>query len=154
MIFTHATDSNNDSSGLFAANIGSIASRSLPRLDPSTTISLANQYFRTQSISILPVVDGKECVGVVERQRLNLFLTPTMGTNLETDKEARIWHRPINAVMDVKFNSVDESLDIESLLVLLREKAYHLPLVITKEGYYSGILTSRDLIAYLLRRDS
>lgn len=149
-IFTQANDSGADASDLFMANVGSIASRSLPQLDPSSTVSLANQYFKTQSVSILPVLDGKECVGVVERHRLNLFLTPTMGTHLETDKETRMWKRPINGVMEVKFNSVDASLDIESMLVLLREKAYQLPLVITKEGHYLGILTSRDLISYLL----
>jgi EAL domain-containing protein (putative c-di-GMP-specific phosphodiesterase class I)/predicted transcriptional regulator len=153
-IFTQANDSNSDASDLFMANVGSIASRSLPQLDPSSTVSLANQYFKTQSVSILPVLDGKECVGVVERHRLNLFLTPTMGTHLETDKETRMWNRPINAVMEVKFNSVDASLDIESMLVLLREKVYQLPLVVTTQGVYSGILTSRDLISYLLRSDS
>ncbi|MGX9416434.1 EAL domain-containing protein [Vibrio sp. WJH972] len=152
-ILQQADDSDGVTSDLLVTNIGSIATQSLPRIDPSATISLAYQYFTTESISVLPVVDNKECVGIVERAQLNLFLSPTMGTNLETEKESRMWRRPINSVMDVKFHSVDETLDIESLLTLLKEKTYQLPLVVTRRGEYTGILTECDLIDYLVQKE-
>lgn len=146
-------ESESDRSGKpLMSSVGSIASHSLPRLTPGDPISLVSEYFKTQSVTVLPVIAEKRCVGTVDRALLNLHLTPTMGTDLETEKEARIWHRPVNSLMNVELHSVEATLDAQSLLKLIKEKNYQLPLVITKQGYYSALLTERDLIDYLLNK--
>jgi EAL domain-containing protein (putative c-di-GMP-specific phosphodiesterase class I) len=132
--------------------VGSIASRFLPKLDPGASLSLVNEYFKTESISVLPVIVDRQCVGIIDRSQLNLYLTPTMGTHLETEREARIWQRPVNRLMNVKFHSIEASLDTGDLIQLIKDKNYQLPLVIVRDGYYAGLLTERDLTDYLLVR--
>jgi EAL domain-containing protein (putative c-di-GMP-specific phosphodiesterase class I)/predicted transcriptional regulator len=137
--FDHATNT-----------VGSIASRLLPRLDPGASLFLVNEYFKTESLNVLPIIVDNQCVGIIDRNQLNLYLTPTMGTDLETEREARMWQRPINSLMKVKFHSVESSLDVRELIQLVREKNYQLPLVIVRDGHYVGLLTERDLMDYLL----
>lgn len=64
------------------------------RLDPGDPLSLAVEYFNAVQSDVLPVVTAGECVGLVDRAALNLHLTPTMGTELETAREAAIWRKP------------------------------------------------------------
>jgi EAL domain-containing protein (putative c-di-GMP-specific phosphodiesterase class I)/predicted transcriptional regulator len=152
LIFKDSSLYEDEKEGILTTTIGSIASHGLPSLEPRDTISLANEYFKTQTVSVLPVIVDKKCVGVIDRALLSLHLTPTMGTDLETEKESRVWQRRVNFFMNVEFNSVEATLDIQSLLNLIGDKRYQLPLVLTKRGLYSGILTERNLMDYLLRK--
>ncbi len=151
LILNHAPQMAEERAEPLVRSIGSLIHHDIPFLEPGDPVSLANEYFKMQSVIALPVVLNRQCVGIIDQARLNLYLTPTMGTKLETETDARIWHRPVNFIMNVKFYSVESSLDIQSLLKLIKQKNYQLPLVVTKRGSYLGVLTERDLMDYLMR---
>ncbi|MDC0610807.1 EAL domain-containing protein [Vibrio sp.] len=131
-------------------SVGEIASRGLPRLHSGDKLSLANEYLKTPEISVLPVIVDKVCVGLVDRNVLNLQLTPSMGTDLETEREARVWQKPANSFMNTKLHTAESSLDLHSLTTLVKSQNSLFPIIITKNGEYYGILTELDYIHYLL----
>jgi EAL domain-containing protein (putative c-di-GMP-specific phosphodiesterase class I)/predicted transcriptional regulator len=153
-IFNENTESADKTTNQLMTSIGSIVNHRIPRLEPGDPISLANEYLKTEFVSVLPVIADKYCVGIVDRARLNLHLSPTMGTDLETEKEARIWHRPANFIMNTEFNSVEATLDVANLLNLISDRGYQLPLVVTKRGQYAGMVTELELISYLLQKNT
>ncbi|WP_052772134.1 EAL domain-containing protein [Vibrio mexicanus] len=68
------------------STIYELASERKHTLDPGDFVSLAYEYFRDEVAPTVPVLDKKRCVGILGRREINLFLTPRMGTDLETSK--------------------------------------------------------------------
>lgn len=129
-----------------------ISQRDLPHLDPSDNLKTAAAYFQSSDISILPVILDKKCVGIISRETLNLQLTATMGTDLETEKEARLWLKPINSFMQTKFYSVESSSTISETLSLISGNTQRLPVIISRQGNYVGILSMECLLRYFLQQ--
>ncbi|MEZ8194713.1 EAL domain-containing protein [Vibrio cortegadensis] len=119
-----------------------------PRIHPSEPLSLAFQYINEQSIPYIPVVIDNRCVGIVGKDSLNLHLTLTMGTDLETTKESQIWRKTINQVMQVKFTQLQDSLNINELAALLDSEVAFPWVFVDSEGEYRGILYESDIIRY------
>ncbi len=101
---------------------------------------------------MLPVIIDQECVGLVDRARLNLHLTPGMGSELETMKEASMWHRPVNQVMELTFTSIDAAIDVSQIPLLIREHHLGFPWILTKGKIYKGILTQSVILQYLVEQ--
>ncbi|MCG3732140.1 EAL domain-containing protein [Vibrio cincinnatiensis] len=120
-----------------------------PRLDPGDPLSLAFQYFQTPETEVLPVINANECVGIVDRQTLNLHLTPTMGTELETMKEAGRWHRPVNQIMDLSFTKLDANTDIQQITYLICEQNLAFPWILVDGKQFKGIITQQIIVNHL-----
>ncbi len=129
-----------------------IANKYLPRLDPGDSLLLAHEYFGSSTISVLPVIDNKQCVGIVTRELLNLHFTPAMGTEHETTREAAIWQKPVNSLMSVKFPRLDAQSQISELIYMIQEQGYQLPVILVEGTIFRGIVTERDLTRYLLKK--
>lgn len=130
----------------------SIASKNLPRLDPGESLELAHEYLRPELINVVPVINKGQCVGLVDKAQLNLHLTPGMGTELESTKEAAIWQKPVATLMVAPGAVMEAQAPISDLLTLLSEQAVSLPVVLVSEDQYKGLLTETDLNHYLLKR--
>ncbi|MBL4305481.1 EAL domain-containing protein [Vibrio fluvialis] len=137
---------------LSASSLMSLHHAHSPRLDPGDPISLAYQYFQSEDVEVLPVIIDQECVGLVDRARLNLHLTPGMGSELETMKEASMWHRPVNQVMELTFTSIDAAIDVSQIPLLIREHHLGFPWILTKGKIYKGILTQSVILQYLVEQ--
>lgn len=120
-----------------------------PRLDPGDPISLAFQYFQSPDIEVLPVINDHECVGIVDRETLNLHLTPSMGTELETMKEAGRWHRPVNQIMTLSFTKLDANTDTEQITHLVCEHNLAFPWILVDGKQFKGILTQQIIVNHL-----
>ncbi|NAW69882.1 EAL domain-containing protein [Vibrio sp. V27_P1S3P104] len=125
-----------------------------PRLDPGDPLSLAFQYFQVSDIDVLPVINQHECVGIIDRQTLNLYLTPTMGTELETMREAERWHRPVNQIMMLSFTKLDAYTDVRLVTELICEQKLTFPWVLVDGNKFKGILTQQIIISYLAQRQT
>lgn len=119
-----------------------------PHLDPSDTVAVAHQYFLSSQVEVLPVINRKECVGVIDRACLNLHLTPHMGTDLETTQENAMWHRPVNQIMRLSFTKLDAKTDLSRLSQLINDEHKMLPWVMTEGKTFKGIITSNCIMQY------
>ncbi|MEZ9718621.1 EAL domain-containing protein [Vibrio cyclitrophicus] len=148
------TDGMTDSSDVDkeATTLYHIASKSLPRLDPGEPLFLANEYLKPDTINIIPVINKGECVGLVDKSQLNLHLTPAMGTEHETMKEANIWKKPVASMMDTQFTVMDTESMITEVFPLIKERAISLPIVLVSKNLYKGLVTEADIAYYLLKR--
>ena len=125
--------------------------RGKPHLDPSDPLSLVDKYFKMINTDALPVINQGECVGIVQRETLYLHLTPTMGTDLESLREAAIWRRPVNQIMTVKFTQLTADTKLAAAAQLVSEST-PFPWVLTDGQKYKGIVTQTDVLEYLARQ--
>ncbi|EEY98296.1 Rtn protein [Vibrio sp. RC586] len=126
----------------------SLATFTQHRLDPSDPISIAVEYFNATQSDVLPVVVAGECVGLVDRAALNLHLTPTMGTELETSREAAMWRKPVNQVMQHQWVKIPHDTDLRLLPSLLKSHSPP-PWVLVEGKTYKGMITAQKLLTYL-----
>ncbi|WP_084659738.1 EAL domain-containing protein [Vibrio sonorensis] len=120
-------------------------------LDPGEPLRLAHEYLQDPRFDVLPVVVDRHCVGLVTRASLNLSLTPNMGTDLETSKEAQIWHRPVNSIMDTQFTSLSDDISLNELEWYLDRHPF--PWVISDiRGEYRGLICYQDLVKYFISK--
>ncbi|PNI04481.1 hypothetical protein C1N32_11380 [Vibrio diazotrophicus] len=130
----------------------------MPHLDPSDTVAAAQQYFLSSEIEVLPVINHRECVGIIDRACLNLHLTPRMGTDLETTQENLMWHRPVSQIMQLSFTKLDAKMDISNVSSLIEEEELAFPWVLTEGKIFKGIVTPNCVIQHFassyLKRNS
>ncbi|MDK2622786.1 CBS domain-containing protein, partial [Vibrio vulnificus] len=94
-------------------------------------------------------LDEADGVGSVDRGILNLHLSPTLGTKLETTKDLAICKRTLNQVMKTQFSTVDVATKAVEINELLKQ-SLPLPWVILDEsGQYMGIVTHQDVLHYV-----
>lgn len=131
-------------------SIVALIAENVSHLDPGDPISLVNEQMQNNPVGYLPVIIDKQCVGVVSQARLNLHLTPSMGTDLETLKEANIWHRPINTVMDTHFSQLNMDTPLNELSLLV--DAHPFPWVVSNErDEFVGLIEQAEVIRYLMQ---
>lgn len=117
---------------------------------PDQELSTVYKYSNDCDASFMPVMIKKICVGVLTKEDINLHLSPTMGTTIETNKEAKIWNKTINQIMKVNFTEVQDTCSIRELSVLIKSKK-SLPWVIVDEkGQYQGLVLESEVLNYLL----
>lgn len=127
----------------------SLRSESSYRLDPSEPLSLAYQYLNIEPQATIPVLDGTKCVGVVTQTLINLHLTASMGTDLETTKEAALWHKPMNQIMSPSFATMPSSTSIDSIAEFVTEGNIPPWVLLDDNENYQGVIEPESLFRWL-----
>ncbi|EGQ8488202.1 EAL domain-containing protein [Vibrio alginolyticus] len=127
----------------------SLSHEQVRSMDPGEPLSLAVEYMNLNPSLPLVVLNENRCVGLITKETVNLHLTPSMGTERETERESRIWKRPVNHIMSTEFVLVDEDLPVSVIRELVKT-GIRFPWVLcnTKEEY-RGVLTQEDALKYL-----
>ncbi|EPM4288045.1 EAL domain-containing protein [Vibrio alginolyticus] len=127
----------------------SLSHEQVRSMDPGEPLSLAVEYMNLNPSSPLVVLNENRCVGLITKETVNLHLTPSLGTERETERESRIWKRPVNQIMSTEFVLVDEDLPVSVIRELVKT-GIRFPWVLcnTKEEY-RGVLTQEDALKYL-----
>lgn len=127
----------------------SLSHEQVRSMAPGEPLSLAVEYMNLNPSSPLVVLNENRCVGLITKETVNLHLTPSMGTERETERESRIWKRPVNQIMSTEFVLVDEDLPVSVIRELVKI-GIRFPWVLcnTKEEY-RGVLTQEDALKYL-----
>ncbi|HCZ9270685.1 TPA: EAL domain-containing protein [Vibrio alginolyticus] len=127
----------------------SVSHEQVRSMDPGEPLSLAVEYMNLNPSLPLVVLNENRCVGLITKETVNLHLTPSMGTERETERESRIWKRPVNQIMSTEFVLVDEDLPVSVIRELVKT-GIRFPWVLcnTKEEY-RGVLTQEDALKYL-----
>jgi len=127
----------------------SLSHRDVRRLDPGEPLSLAVEYMNLSPDAPLVVINERHCVGLITKEQINLHLTPAMGTDLESERENRIWKRPVNQVMNTEFERVDASLPVSEVKVLVKARVKFPWILCDSQNEYRGLLTQEDVLGYL-----
>lgn len=127
----------------------SLSHRDVRRLDPGEPLSLAVEYMNLSPDAPLVVINEKCCVGLITKEQVNLHLTPAMGTDLESERENRIWKRPVNQVMNTEFERVDANLPVSEVKALVKAGTKFPWILCDSQNEYRGLLTQEDVLSYL-----
>ncbi|WGW01587.1 EAL domain-containing protein [Vibrio sp. YMD68] len=121
-------------------------------LDPSTPLVEVNERLQSSPSLTFPVIVNKKCVGLVSKVEVNLHLTPQMGTELESNREAAIWNRPVNQLMKTGFSRLDYRLSLLDLERYIEEQLPFPWVLVDEQGVYKGILELEAAMNYLLQK--
>lgn len=126
----------------------------IPSLAPDNTVKEAKEYFDSRSfnLSVIPILHDGRCVGIIDREILNLYLSPTSGSKLETTKEASIWRKRLNIVMRTDMYRLTYDTKLSEISDLI-SSGVNTPWVVEDGvGRYMGLVTEHDLLAYFANR--
>lgn len=127
----------------------SLSHRDVRRLDPGEPLSLAVEYMNLSPDAPLVVINEKCCVGLITKEQVNLHLTPAMGTDLESERENRIWKRPVNQVMNTELERVDANLPVSEVKAIVKAGTKFPWILCDSQNEYRGLLTQEDVLSYL-----
>ncbi|MBN8102196.1 EAL domain-containing protein [Vibrio vulnificus] len=117
-------------------------------LGPQDSIGQAKALLDAGTLTVIPIVDDDECLGIVDSETLNLYLSATLGTKLETMKDLTLSKRTLNQVMKTQFSSISyqtKAVDIGELIV----QELPLPWIVLDElGKYMGVVTQKEVLRY------
>ncbi|RSD32120.1 EAL domain-containing protein [Vibrio pectenicida] len=129
--------------------ISELATPNLPRVDPGESLSLIYNYFGAQELNVLPVVESNQCVGLIDRGAMNLHMTPSMGTDHETNKEQSIWQKAAHRMMSAHHSTLDWQLPLCEVKTLL--SMHPLPWVLVdSDSRFKGVVEQRFIIGHLI----
>lgn len=131
------------------AQLLSLSHTNVRRLDPGEPLSLAVEYMNLSPDAPLVVINEKSCVGLITKEQVNLHLTPAMGTDLESERENRIWKRPVNQVMNTELQLVDANLPVSAVRDLVKTGTTFPWILCDSQNDYRGLLTQEDVLSYL-----
>jgi CBS domain-containing protein len=114
--------------------VGDVMSKSTAALQPTTTVVDAAKLMATCKIGILPVVDGREIVGVVTDRDIAVRAVA----------QALDPHSPVAQIMSREVSACEESLSVGAVLDQMeREQRRRLP-VISAVGKIVGLVSLAD----------
>lgn len=130
-------------------SLADLVSPNVSHLSPTVALSLIYQKFQDKTIQALPVVDEGECLGVIERASMNLHLTPTMGTDLESSKERNMWLKTANRIMSPPAAIIYWQTPLDSMAALLEQYPHFPWVLVDNEGAFKGIVEQRTVLKHL-----
>lgn len=123
-------------------------------VDAGEPLSLIYQYFADGENDFLPVVEDKVCVGFIDKEHMNLHLTPSMGTDLESNKESAYWHKPANRLMSPVVTTLHWSTAQNQIPHLVGEGKSFPWVLIDEQGHFKGIVGPRAALEYMANNNS
>ncbi|PIQ24749.1 CBS domain-containing protein [bacterium (Candidatus Blackallbacteria) CG17_big_fil_post_rev_8_21_14_2_50_48_46] len=132
-------------------SIGHIMSAGLFTVHPKQTLWEVKEIFEQQQIRHIPVVSGKDVVGIVS---LTDLMRVTYGIAKEDLAQNQAIYQSVNVEQAMTPNPevVSEETTIREVAELLVEKGFHAVPVVGEDGNLKGLVTTTDLIRYLIEQ--
>ncbi|MGF1753483.1 EAL domain-containing protein [Vibrio makurazakiensis] len=127
----------------------SISCSEAPRFTPESCILDVKKAFDADPLlEAVSVIVEDKCVGVLTKAKLQLYLTSTVGTKLETAKDLALCKRSLSQVMDTKFEKLSFKTKAKSIPVLLNEISAPPWIIVSDFGLFLGLITQGDILTY------
>ncbi|MBT9544530.1 MAG: CBS domain-containing protein [Candidatus Sericytochromatia bacterium] len=128
-----------------------IMSTDVFRVHPKQTLWEVKELFEKQNIRHVPVLNGKEIVGIVS---LTDLMRVTYGVAKEDIDQNQAVYQSIFAeeAMTPAPEVVSDEATIRDVAELLVEKGFHAVPVVSQSGELKGLVTTTDLIRYLIEQ--
>jgi CBS domain-containing protein len=131
-------------------SINFILTRDVISVHVGQKLSEVNQIFRQNPIHHLPVLDGKKPVGIISTLDIFKLIFNVEGTD-QRMAEAMLDHQfSLRDVMQRRIQTLSTKATVKDAAGILRDGALHSVLVVDDNGDLAGIVTTTDLICYLL----
>ncbi|MEZ4753529.1 MAG: CBS domain-containing protein [Bdellovibrionota bacterium] len=132
--------------------VKSIATTSLMTVHIAQKLSEVRKIIKENDIHHVPVVSGEKLVGLISASDL-LSLTFDESHIDERSLDAMLDHQfTIESVMQKDLTTIEASNPIRNAAEILSEGRFHSLPVVNEDGTLYGIVTSTDLIRYLLEQ--
>lgn len=131
--------------------ISHIMTKNVYTVNVSDDLHEAIEIVKKNHIRHLPVLEGKEVVGIISRTDINRLTFSSLFDNQEGADEAILEMLSIPQVMTQKPRTVDASLSIREVAEILATEEYH-ALPVIENGELAGIVTTTDVIKYMLEQ--
>lgn len=115
-------------------------------------VSEVRQLFIEHGIHHIPVVSGKRLLGIISATDMMRLSLSAYGSD-ERTMDAMLDHQfTIEQVMSKHLTTLDAKGTIREAAEKLREGRFHALPVVDDQGNLAGIVTTTDLIGYLLEQ--
>ena len=111
---------------------------------PTETIGQADELMNTNRIRQLPVVEGKELVGIVTDRDIRSFLSGSLPEDPEAREKAL--NTKISEIMTTEPITISPEDDLEEVVELLIEEKFGGIPVVDKSAGLVGIVTYMDVL--------
>jgi len=133
-------------------SINVILSRDVISVHSGQKLSEVSQIFKTQPIHHMPVLDGSKPVGLISTNDIFKLIFNVDGTD-DRMADAMLDHQfAISDVMQTQFQPLTTGASVKDAAIMLKDSSLHSVLVVDEAGNLAGIVTTTDLIAYLLEQ--
>ncbi len=131
-------------------SINSILTRDVISVHAGQKLSDVNRVFKQQPIHHMPVLDGKKPVGIISTNDIFKLIFNVEGTD-ERMADAMLDHQfSIRDVMNSDIQTLTTNASVKDAAMVLQDSSLHSVLVVEGNGDLAGIVTTTDLIRYLL----
>ena len=132
--------------------VSTIMTHELYKLNLSDSLFKAKEIFDKHHLRHLPVVNGDHLVGIIS---LTDIMRISFGSNFGDDQrevDTAIFEMlNIDQVMKHHPKTVESSTPIKEVAEILSKEEFH-SLPVTNDGHLVGIVTTTDVIKYLLQQ--
>lgn len=128
-----------------------IMTKDLVKLDPTQSLYDAEKLFNKHSIRHIPVVEGDRVVGVISRSDLLRISFADLNENEETVDSVVYDMYTLPQVMTRVPVTVESDTTIKEVAEILSKQSFH-SIPVVEQGKLVGIVTTTDLINYLLEQ--
>lgn len=108
------------------------------------------QTLKKHKIRHIPVVDGKDVVGIISRTDINRLTFGSLFENQDGADEAILSMLSVSQVMSSNPRLVQATTTIREVAEIFANEEFHALPVTDDQGKLVGIVTTTDIIKYLL----
>ncbi|MEQ6123515.1 CBS domain-containing protein [Pseudotenacibaculum sp. MALMAid0570] len=132
--------------------VSTIMTKDLITINQTDDLTMAESLFKKHRIRHIPVVSGKEIVGMLSyTDLLRISYADAVDEN-ETDVDTMVYNMfTIDQVMAKTLVKVSPQATVKEVAEILSEKEFH-ALPVVDNSALVGIVTTTDLIRYLLEQ--
>lgn len=132
--------------------IASIMTTNLVTLNKTDTLENAEQLFKKHQIRHIPVIDGSHIIGMLSYTDLLRISFADAIDEDEQEVDTVVYNMfTVEQVMAKKLVTVTPDTTVKEVAEILANKEFH-ALPVLKEGTLVGIVTTTDLIQFLLEQ--
>lgn len=132
--------------------ISAIMTKNVITLNSTDDLETAERLFKRNKIRHIPVVSGKEVIGMLSLTDLLRISFVDAAEDEDESVETIVYNMfTIEQVMAKNLISVSSSTTIKEVAEILAKKEFH-AIPVIDNGEISGIVTTTDLINYLIEQ--
>ncbi len=131
-------------------SVSQIASTALITIQIGQKLSEARKLMQVNQIHHVPVVQGKKLMGILSAVDLATLSLTSFGSDERANDALLDNQFSVEEVMSKNMVTIKPTAPIREAAEILAEGHFHSLPIVDKEGDLQGLVTSTDLIRYLL----
>lgn len=132
--------------------VSKIMTENVSTINLTDTLQEAVELIKKKKIRHIPVVSGKEVVGIISKTDINRLTFSSLFENQEGADEAILDMLTIPQIMTNKPRVIQAEQPIKEVAEIFSTEEFHALPVVNEEGDLVGIVTTTDIIRYMLEQ--